>query len=92
MQNQQITQGQKVVSPVLDRVAKLVIFVLKRVGAWRPRRHNCTQTSLECPTTRREGLLSSFQWRLAREDDSSLLSSLFKTSQGLAVNNVLQLV
>ena len=33
MQNQQITQGQKVVSPVLDRVAKLVIFVLKRVGA-----------------------------------------------------------
>ena len=54
MQNQQITQGQKVVSPVLDRVAKSVIFVLKRVGVWRPRRHNCTQTSLECPTTRRE--------------------------------------
>ena len=31
MQYKQITQGQKVVSPVSDRVAKLVIFVLKRV-------------------------------------------------------------
>ena len=35
----QIHQGQKVVSPVLNRVAKWAIFVLNRVGVWRPRRH-----------------------------------------------------
>ena len=40
---------QKVVSPVLNRVAKWAIFVLNRVGVWRPPRHNSTQTSLECP-------------------------------------------
>ena len=49
MQNKQITQGQKVVSPVLDRVAKLVIFVWNRVGVLWPRGQTFTQTSLECP-------------------------------------------
>ena len=40
-------EGQKVVSPVLNRVAKWAIFVLNRVGVWRPRRHIFTQTFLE---------------------------------------------
>ena len=35
----QTNQGQKVVFPVLNRVAKWAIFVLNRVGGWRPRRH-----------------------------------------------------
>ena len=48
MQNK-TNQGQKVVSPVLIRVAKWVIFVLNRVGVWGPRRDTSTQTSLECP-------------------------------------------
>ena len=43
------SQGQKVVSPVLNRVVKWAIFVLNSVGVWRPRRHSSTQTSLECP-------------------------------------------
>ena len=46
----QTNQCQKVVSPVLNRVAKWAIFVLNRVGVWRPRRHTSTQTSLECPS------------------------------------------
>ena len=35
-------------SPVLNRVAKWAIFVLNRVGVWRPRRLTSSQTSLEC--------------------------------------------
>ena len=45
----QTNQGQKVVFPVLNRVAKWAIFVLNRVGVWRPQRHTPSQTSLECP-------------------------------------------
>jgi len=45
----QTNQCQKVVSPVLNRVAKWAIFVLNRVGVWRHRRHTSSQTSLECP-------------------------------------------
>ena len=45
----QTNQGQKVVSPVLNRVAKWAMFVLNWVGVRRPRRHTSTQTSLECP-------------------------------------------
>ena len=45
----QTNQCQKVVSPVLNRVAKWAIFVLNRVGVWRPRRLTSSQTSLECP-------------------------------------------
>ena len=48
MQNK-TSQGQKVVSPVLNRVAKWAIFVLNSAGVWRPRRHSSTHTSLECP-------------------------------------------
>ena len=48
MQNKK-SQGQKVVSPVLNRVAKWAIFVLNSAGVWRPRRHSTTHTSLECP-------------------------------------------
>ena len=44
----QKNQDQKVVSPVLNRLAKWAIFVLTRVGVWRPRRHSSTQTFLEC--------------------------------------------
>ena len=43
------SQGQKVVSHVLNRAAKWAIFVLNRVRVWRPRRHSSTQTSLESP-------------------------------------------
>ena len=42
-------QGQKVVSPVLNRAAKWAIFVLHRVKVWRPWGHPPTQTSSECP-------------------------------------------
>ena len=48
MQNK-TNQGQKVVSPVLNRVAKWAIFVLDRVRVWSPLRHSSTQNSLECP-------------------------------------------
>ena len=44
MQNRK-NQDQKVVSPVLNRLAKWAIFVLNRVGVRRPRRHSSTQTS-----------------------------------------------
>ena len=47
MQNRK-NQDQKVVSPVLNRLAKWAIFVLNRVGVWRPRRHSSTQTSVAC--------------------------------------------
>ena len=36
-------------SPVFNRVAKWAIFVLNRVGVWRPRRHSSTQSYFECP-------------------------------------------
>ena len=45
----QTNQGQKVVSPVLNRVAKWAIFVLNRVRVWRPWRHTSSQTSLVVP-------------------------------------------
>ena len=48
MQNK-TNQGQKVVSPILNRVAKWAIFVLDRVRVWSPLRHSSTQNSLECP-------------------------------------------
>ena len=48
MQNK-TNQGQKVVSPVLNRVAKWAIFVLDRVRVWSPQRHSSTQNSLDCP-------------------------------------------
>ena len=57
MQNK-TNRDKKVVSPVLNRVAKWAIFVLDRVGALRPRRHSSSQTSLECrpPTPPPRGL------------------------------------
>ena len=48
MQNK-TNEGQKVVSPVFNRVAKWAIFVLNRARVWRPRRHMFTQTFLEPP-------------------------------------------
>ena len=48
MQNKE-NQGRKVVSPVLNRVAKWGIFVLNRVEVCRPRRHTSPQSFLECP-------------------------------------------
>ena len=45
MQNKE-NQGRKVVSYVLNRVAKWGIFVLNGVGVGRPRRHSSTPTFL----------------------------------------------
>ena len=45
MQNKE-NQGRKVVSYVLNRVAKWGIFVLNGVGVERPRRHSSTPTFL----------------------------------------------
>ena len=47
MQNK-VDQGRKVVSPVLNRVAKWEVFVLNRVGVCGHWRHTSKQTSLEC--------------------------------------------
>ena len=45
-------QGQRVASPVLNRVVKWTIFVLNRVGVWRPQQHSSTQTSHPRPYQR----------------------------------------
>ena len=73
--------GQKVVSPVLNRVAKWAMFVLNWVGVRRPRRHTSTQTSLECPPGSRDSS------PLGAENSSAscrFLLSKFPASRGLS--------
>ena len=43
--------GQKVVSPVLNMIAKWDILILYRGSVRRLRRHTPTQASLQCPVT-----------------------------------------
>ena len=65
MQNKE-NQGRKVVSYVLNRVAKWGIFVLNGVGVGRPRRHSSTPTFLSAQLALHLGDIAARSRVLAR--------------------------